>query len=143
MHPPAAAGGDHATATPAPATGAAAATASDYAHYPRLSPEDVAPPPPPPYHAAASSAPPYSGNPYVSSPAGGVAPASKSAFLQPNLPSVVGRITCGVFFFLTVTDFPFCRYNGYGEGCSRQDGEEVWRGGSQDGDPHRQLLATL
>ncbi|EEC78741.1 hypothetical protein OsI_18952 [Oryza sativa Indica Group] len=48
------AGRDHATA-PAPTTAAAAvAAASDYAHYPRLSPEDVAPPTPPPYHAAAA-----------------------------------------------------------------------------------------
>lgn len=48
------AGRDHATA-PAPTTAAAAvAAASDYAHYPRLSPEDVAPPTPAPYHAAAA-----------------------------------------------------------------------------------------
>uniref|UniRef100_A0A0E0K9U7 GRAM domain-containing protein n=1 Tax=Oryza punctata TaxID=4537 RepID=A0A0E0K9U7_ORYPU len=91
MHPPAAAasaGGDHAAA-PAPAT----AAASDYAHYPRLSPEDVAPPPPPPYHAAAataSSAPPFSGNPYVSSPAGGVAPASKNT--MDTVKDVLGKM---------------------------------------------------
>uniref|UniRef100_A0A0D3G4Q2 Uncharacterized protein n=1 Tax=Oryza barthii TaxID=65489 RepID=A0A0D3G4Q2_9ORYZ len=48
------AGRDHATA-PAPTTAAAAvAAASDYAHYPRLSPEDVPPPTPPPHHAAAA-----------------------------------------------------------------------------------------
>uniref|UniRef100_A0A0D9VQI1 GRAM domain-containing protein n=1 Tax=Leersia perrieri TaxID=77586 RepID=A0A0D9VQI1_9ORYZ len=94
MNPPPAAsagGGDHAAApapAPAPATVSAAA-ASDYAHYPRLSPEDVAPPPPPPYHAA-SSAPPYSGNPYVSSPAGGVAPASKNT--MDTVKDVLGKM---------------------------------------------------
>uniref|UniRef100_A0A0E0BR61 Uncharacterized protein n=1 Tax=Oryza glumipatula TaxID=40148 RepID=A0A0E0BR61_9ORYZ len=33
-------------------------------------------------------------------------------------------------------------YNGYGEECSRQDGEEVRRGGSQDGVPQRPGLHT-
>ncbi|KAG8073769.1 hypothetical protein GUJ93_ZPchr0006g43284 [Zizania palustris] len=75
MHQPAAtasAVGDHAAAP-------AFASTTDYAHYPRLPPEDVAQPPPPPYHAAAaSSAPPYSSNPYISTPAAGSAPGSKN-----------------------------------------------------------------
>lgn len=87
MNPPAATastGGDHAAA-PAPAA------ASEYARYPRLSPEDVAPPPPPPYHvAAASSGPPFSGNPYVSSPASGAAPASKNT--MDTVKDVLGKM---------------------------------------------------
>jgi hypothetical protein len=37
----------------------------------------------------------------------------------------------------------FCRYDGLREGRARQDGEEVWRGGPQDRDHHRQFLAAL
>ncbi|BAS92896.1 Os05g0226300, partial [Oryza sativa Japonica Group] len=96
------AGRDHATA-PAPTTAAAAvAAASDYAHYPRLSPEDVAPPTPAPYHAAAALL-------------------GQSLRLLPRR----RRRT------------RLQEYNGYGEECSWQDGEEVRRGGSQDGVPQR------
>uniref|UniRef100_A0A0A9GGD9 GRAM domain-containing protein n=1 Tax=Arundo donax TaxID=35708 RepID=A0A0A9GGD9_ARUDO len=71
---------------------AAPAAAPEYAPYPRLSPEDVAPPPPPSYHAAAAAPPPYgsSGNPYVSSPAGGAATAPKNT--MDSVKDVLGKI---------------------------------------------------
>jgi hypothetical protein len=37
----------------------------------------------------------------------------------------------------------FCRYDGLGEGRAREDGEEVRRGGPEDREHHRQLLAAL
>ena len=84
--------------TAAASTGRAdrATTAPEYAPYPRLSLEDVAPPPPPPYHAATAAPPPYGGNPYVSFLAGGAATAPKSASPHtPNLASFGSFLTVG------------------------------------------------
>ncbi|KAL6649365.1 hypothetical protein ACP70R_013589 [Stipagrostis hirtigluma subsp. patula] len=85
MNPPAAAaspgGGDRA---------AAPASVPGYAAYPTLSPQDVAPPPPPPYHAATAAPPAYGGNPYVSSPAGGPAPAPKNT--MDSVKDVLGKM---------------------------------------------------
>jgi hypothetical protein len=142
MNPPAAAA----------STGGAdrAAAAPEYAPYPRLSPEDVAPPPPPPYHAATGTAPPppYGGNPYVSSPAGGAATAPKSASLPRPKSGSVGRRFGGnldrrLIFWGAFVVSCFRRYDGLGEGRAREDGEEVRRGGPEDREHHRQLLAAL
>jgi hypothetical protein len=39
--------------------------------------------------------------------------------------------------------FVVCRYDGFGEGRARKDGEEGRGGGPQDRDPHWKLLAAL